>query len=80
MCEKVFVAVYSYEYGEDTRVFSNFEAALAWRDEIAGCYFEQEFPHDKKPETNLGDAYFELQSQIGDESFRIIESQIEEAA
>jgi len=77
--QSVFVAVYSYKYGEDIRVFATHDAALAWRDSIGEAYFQREFPHDEKPANDVGESYFNLQAECGDEWFSITEAQIEEA-
>lgn len=75
---KVFVAIYSHEYGEDVRVFSSQKSAEAWKDEIGEVFFSKEFPSDPKPTEAIGEVYFDMQlNSGGDQWFSVTEADIE---
>jgi hypothetical protein len=75
---KVYVAIYSHEYGEDVRVFQSLKSAEAWKDEIGGVFFSKEFPSDPRPDDNIGEVYFDLHMERGrNEWFSVTEADIE---
>jgi len=75
---KVFVAIYSHEYGEDVRAFQSLKSAEAWKDEIGDEWFSHEFPSDPRPDDNIGEVYFSMQlNSGGDEWFSVTETDIE---
>jgi hypothetical protein len=66
----VLVARYQNRHGDvETRVFRKKALALAWRDEIARENWNS--ARDGAPPDAIGDAYFEVQSDRGEESFSV---------
>jgi hypothetical protein len=68
--QTVFVARYQNRHGDvDTRVFRESALALAWRDEIARENWDS--VRDGASPDAIGEVYFELQHDRGEESFSV---------
>ena len=58
MTQKVTVAIYKHEYGEDVKVFDSCEKALEWREIIAAEWWPDAF--GELPSLGeIGETYFE---------------------
>lgn len=75
----VFVAVYNHRYGNDVRVFTTEDKALAWRTAIAQEWWEEELRDEPKPDdATIGEEYFNaLSDRCDEESFDIIVTELE---
>lgn len=68
----VYTAVYEHNYGTDIRVFRTEAQALAWRNDVAGEWWENEFPeYERPPQGEIGARYFDHMRDGGDEFFTI---------
>lgn len=74
----VIVCVWDHKSGTDIAAFATWKAAQAWKDHIGETWFEKEFPDEEKPKTDVGDRYFELMGDYGDEWFIMEECDVEE--
>ena len=67
---EIVVAIYTNRHGDvETRAFRNASAARAWKDEIARMNWNA--ARDGAAPEAIGDAWFELQGDRGDESFSV---------
>ena len=54
----IFLATFMHQGGTDASAFKTVAAALAWRDEIATTFWDEEFPGTPKPTDTIGERYF----------------------
>lgn len=76
--QTVFVGVYENKYGTDIRVFRTREGVEKWKDSIADENWENEFPDDPRPDADIGEAYFDLMNDYGEEWFSLHEVVVED--
>ncbi len=76
---KVYVTVYSHKYGEDVNVWQSTESALNYKNQIAETWWDHEFPDESRPEdrSEIGQAYFDLMDQNGNEWFSITPAEVQ---
>jgi len=74
----VYVTFHSYKYGEDINVWQSMESALNYQNQIAEECWDDMFPDKPRPEdrSKIGEAYFDLTWDIGDEWFDIIQREV----
>lgn len=70
---KVYVTIYSHNDGDDVAVWQSLESALDYQNQIAEELWDHEFPDEPRPEdrSEIGQAYFDLMDQNGNEWFSI---------
>lgn len=77
--QNVVVATYDHKYGTDIRVFKTRKSAEKWKSQIAWEYWNDEFQDETRPpETEIGDAYFEMMLDRGEESFTVHNISVED--
>ncbi len=76
--DKVYVAIYDHRHGQDVSVYKTEASALAARDATAACWWERELPKRQKPDTDIGDIYFHIMGERGEEFFSITPCEVEQ--
>lgn len=77
----VYVTVYEHKYGIEVRIFTTEQLAKAYRDDIAAEWWDDEFPDEDRPLTDIGEVYFDWQARKdhNPEFFAIYERPIEDS-
>ncbi len=76
---KVYVTIYSHNDGDDVAVWQSLESALDYQNQIAEELWDHEFPDEPRPEdrSEIGQAYFDLMDQNGNEWFSITLAEVQ---
>lgn len=64
----IYIGIYEHKHGTDARVFSTEDEVMAWRDDIAEEFWDEEFDDVKRPGENIGERYFELMGECSGRS------------
>jgi hypothetical protein len=76
--QRVTVAIYKHEHGDDVRVFASEAAAEEWRQEIALEYWDDLFSEPMSADLDeAADRYFERCADVGLEFFSTQTAEVE---
>jgi len=77
---KLYLAIFTNEYGFDYKLFDNPNKPEKWRQEIANKYWDEEIPDREKPKSLkvLADEYFHYMGEDAfEEWFEVSEIEVE---
>jgi len=75
----VYVAIYTHQHGVDVAVYRTEKGAKDWAESLARDYWDDFYPDEPMPKTNVAEAYFNNMGEIGADEWFTIERRMVEA-